>query len=109
LNPLLVILSSYLFQEEDQFVSRYRNGNRKYLEIKSIVEELVDRLLTEQGGLLTSALLAVVEVLRLNPDRYAVIYDTKHDNNDSSDTAVVKVPNSSSSSSPSPCPKLYQN
>jgi hypothetical protein len=85
------------------------NGNRKYLEIKSIVEELVDRLLTEQGGLLTSALLAVVEALRLNPDRNAVIYHTKHDNNDSSDTAVVKVPNSSSSSSPSPCPKLYQN
>ena len=61
---------------------RFRNSNRKYLEIKSIVEEQVNRLLTEQGGMLTSALLAVVEALRLNPDRYAIIYNTKYDNND---------------------------
>jgi hypothetical protein len=53
----------------------FRNSKKKYLEIKGIAEELVNRLLTEQGGLLTSALLAVVEALRLNPDRCAVIYD----------------------------------
>jgi hypothetical protein len=60
---------------------------------------------------LTSALLAVVEALRLNPDRYAIIYNTKYDNNDSgSSTAVVEVPySSSSSSSSSPTyPKPYQ-
>jgi glycogen synthase len=58
---------------------------------------------------LTSALLAVVEALRLNPDRYAIIYNTKYDNNDSgSSTAVVEVPYSSSSSSPT-YPKPYQN
>jgi hypothetical protein len=66
----------YCLQNEknklEQFVFRFRNGNRKYLEIKSIVEEQVNRLLTEQGELLTSALIAV-EALRLNPDRYAII------------------------------------
>ena len=36
----------------------------------------------------TSALIAVVEALRLNPDRYAVIYNTKYDDNDSGGTAV---------------------
>jgi hypothetical protein len=94
----------------EQFVIRFRNSNKKYLKIKSIAGEHVNRLLTEQGGLLTSALLAVIEALRLNPDRYAVIYNTKYDNNDSgSSTAVVEVPYSSSSSSSSPYPKPYQN
>ena len=64
----------------------------------------------EQGGLLTSAPLAVVEALRLNPDRYTIIYNTKYDNNDSgSSTAVVEVPYSSSSSSSSTYPNPYQN
>jgi hypothetical protein len=52
----------------------------------------------------TSALIAVVEALRLNPDRYAVIYNTKYDDNDSGGTDVVEVPYSSSSSS-SPYPQ----
>ena len=86
---------------------RFRNGNKKYLKIKGIVEEQVNSLLTEQVGLLTSALLAVVKALRLNPDRYAIIYNTKHDNDDSGSTAVVEVPYSSSSSSP--YSKPYQN
>ena len=34
-------------------------------------------------SLLTSALIAVVETLRMNPDRYAVIYNSKYDDNDS--------------------------
>jgi len=49
----------------------------------------------------TSALIAVVEALRLNPDRYAVIYNTKYDDNDSGGTAIVEVPSSSTSSSSS--------
>jgi hypothetical protein len=88
---------------------RFRISNKKYLKIKSIAEEHVNRFLTEQDGLLTSALLAVVESLRLNPDRYAIIYNTKYDNKDGgSSTAVVEAPYSSSSSS-SPYPKSYQN
>jgi len=53
----------------------------------------------------TSALIAVVEALRLNPDRYTVIYNTKYDDNDSSGTDVVEVPSSSSSSSSFPYPQ----
>jgi len=52
----------------------------------------------------TSALIAVVEALRLNPDRYAVIYNTKYDDNDSGGTAIVEVPSSSTSSSSFPYP-----
>ena len=90
----------------EQFVLRFRNGNKEYLKIKGIAEEHVNRFLTEQGGLLTSALLAVVEALRLNPDRHAVIYNNKYDKNDSDGTAVVEIPYSSPSS---PYPKPYQN
>jgi chorismate mutase len=66
--------------ELQQFVSRFKNSNEKYLKIKSIAEEVVDRLLKERE--LTSALIAVVEALRMNPDRYAVIYNSKYDDND---------------------------
>jgi hypothetical protein len=52
------------------------------LEIKSSTEEHLNRFLTEQGWLLTSALIAVVEASRMNPDRYAVIYNSGYDNND---------------------------
>jgi hypothetical protein len=39
--------------------------------------------LTEQETLLDLALKAVIEALRMSPDRYAVIYDSKYDSNDS--------------------------
>ena len=55
---------------------------RNTLEIKSIAEDPCKQALTEQGGLLTSALIAVIEALRLNPDRYAIIYNTIYDNDD---------------------------
>ncbi|HEY6885352.1 MAG TPA: hypothetical protein VI278_15060 [Nitrososphaeraceae archaeon] len=37
--------------------------------------------MTEQGSLLTSAIIAVVQALRENPDKYAIIFDnSKYDN-----------------------------
>jgi predicted nuclease with TOPRIM domain len=59
----LVDKVSNLSNEKDQleqFVSRYKNGNRNYLEIRGTAEEIVNRLLAEQGPLLTSAIIAVV-------------------------------------------------
>ena len=81
-----------------QFVSRFKNIDRRYIQIKRIAEEVGDRFLAERKSLLTSALVAVVEALRMNPDRYAIIYNSKYDNNEivfGSSTAV-----SSSSHSP---------
>jgi hypothetical protein len=34
--------------ELEQFVSRFKNGNREYLEIRGTAEQIVNRLLTEQ-------------------------------------------------------------
>ena len=65
----------------EQFVSRYKNGNRSYLEIRSIAEQIVNMLLAEHGALLTSAIIAVVHALRENPDRFAIIFDnSEYDN-----------------------------
>jgi chromosome segregation ATPase len=46
--------------ELQRFVSRFKNSNRRYLQIKGIAEEVVDRLLEERKPLLNSALIAVV-------------------------------------------------
>jgi chorismate mutase len=95
-----------------QFVSRFRNSDRMYLQIKDVAEEQVNRLLTEQESLLDLALKAVIEALRMNPDRYAVIYDSKYDRDDNAsngDSSTITAPISSSSSTYSTFPKAYQN
>jgi chorismate mutase len=93
-----------------QFVYRFKNSNEKYLKIKDIAEEHVNRLLTEEETLLDLALNAVIEALRMNPDRYAVIYNSKYDGDDnvsnSSSTTTVPIP---SASSHSPSTETYQN
>jgi chromosome segregation ATPase len=74
-----------LFNERrqlQQFVLRFKNSNEKYLKIKDVAEEHVKRLLTEQESLLDLALKAVIEALRMNPDRYSIIYNSKYDDKD---------------------------
>ena|SRR5438093_12395322 len=75
-----------------QFVSRFKNGDEKYLKIKDVVEEHVKRLLTDEESLLDLALKAVIEALRMNPDRYAVIYNSKYDSNDNVSTSTFTKP-----------------
>ena len=67
----------------EQFASRFKKSNKKYLIVKSIAEQVVDRLLAERKLLLTSALVALMEALRMNPDRYGVIYNSKYDDSNS--------------------------
>ena len=92
--------------ELQQFVSRFRNSDRRYLQTKRLAEEVVDRLLAERKSLLTSALIAVVEALRMNPDRYAIIYNAKYDNNDDVFESITRAAAISSSHSST---KAYQN
>jgi len=44
------------FTQLQQFVFRFKDIDRRYLQIKSIAEQVVDRLLAERKSLLTSAL-----------------------------------------------------
>ena len=93
----------------EQFVSRFRNTNRRYLKIKSIAEEYVNKLLADQEPLLDLALNSVIEALRMAHDRYAIIYNTKYDNsifasNNNNNGTVAAV-----SYSHFPYLKSYQN
>jgi prefoldin subunit 5 len=97
----------HLYNEKcqlEQFVSRFRNTNRKYLKIKSIAEEYVNKLLADQEPLLDLALNAVIEALRMAHDRYAIIYNTKYDNN-----VFVSNNNNGTVAAVSYSPNLYQN
>jgi predicted nuclease with TOPRIM domain len=90
----------------EQFIFRFKNSNKKYLKIKSIAEEVLNGLLTEEEPLLDLALKAVIEALRINPDRYTVIYDSKYDSDDNvSNSSTTTAPISSSSSTHSTSPK----
>ena len=75
-----------------QFVLRFRNSNEKYLKIKDAAEEQVNRLLTDEETLLDLALNAVIEALRMNPDRYKIIYDSKYDSDDNVSTSAFTKP-----------------
>ncbi|MGB8034766.1 MAG: hypothetical protein WCF03_13205 [Nitrososphaeraceae archaeon] len=64
----------------------------------------------QQNG--TLALIAVVEVLRMNPDSYVIIYDSKYDNNDDVFDNTMDTTAGAAISSSSPCTSSimsYQN
>jgi chorismate mutase len=94
-----------------QFISRFKNGNEKYLKIKDVAEEHVNRLLADEETLLDLALKAVIEALRMNPDKYAIIYNIKYDSDDNvyNSSSTTNVPISSFSSTCSTSTKPYQN
>ena len=97
--PLFIIVLTSQNQKHqiEQFVFRFKNSNKKYLKIKGVAEEYVNRLLTEQETLLDLAFKAVIEALRMTPDRYKIIYNSKYDNNDNifdSNTTPSAMPSS---------------
>jgi hypothetical protein len=71
--------------------------------------------LTEQEPLLDLALKAVIEALRMNPDKYAIIYNSKYDNSNSvfdsssTNTAAAISPPYTSSTSTKPYQNRYNN
>jgi tryptophanyl-tRNA synthetase len=80
----------YLNRKKEQlqdFVTRFKNGDKKYLEIKGIAQEHVNYLLTQRKRMLTIAVIAVIEALKMNADMYMTIFvdsnkdDTLNDSN----------------------------
>jgi len=70
--------------------------------------------LKERKSLLTSAIVAVVEALRMNPDRYAIIYNSKYDNDvnlfdSSASTTAAAISSSYASPHSHSSTKLHQN
>jgi hypothetical protein len=79
-----LVIDLYYNQRKNvrQIAQEARISFRAIADILKKKEEVVDRLVAELKSLLNSALVAVVEALRMNPDRYVVIYNSKYDNND---------------------------
>jgi transposase len=78
---------NYKKEQLQDFVTRFKNGNKKYLEIKGIAQEHVNYLLTQRKRMLTVTIIAVIEALKMNPDMYMTIFvdsnkdDTLNDSN----------------------------
>jgi hypothetical protein len=66
-------LNNHKEQLED-FVASFKSGNKRYLEIKDVAQEHVNYLLTQRKTMLTIAILAVIEALKMNPDKYMAIF-----------------------------------
>jgi DNA-binding CsgD family transcriptional regulator len=67
----------YLNHEKAQLqhsVTNFKTGNKGYLEIKGIVQEHVNYLLTQRKTILTIAIVAVIEALKMNLDTYMTIF-----------------------------------
>ena len=62
--------------------------------------------MTDEESLLDLALKAVIEALRMNPDRYAVIYNRKYDSDDNIFDSST-TPSAMPSSSPMPRNRYY--
>jgi hypothetical protein len=73
-------------QSLEEFVYKFRNTNKKYLKIKSVAEEHVNKLLTQteqdkKALLLSIALQSVILALRESPDRYNIIFSNNNNYN----------------------------
>jgi hypothetical protein len=73
-------------QSLEEFVYKFRNTNKKYLKIKSVAEEHVNKLLTQTEQdkktlLLSIALQSVILALRESPDRYNIIFSNNNNYN----------------------------
>jgi hypothetical protein len=71
----------------EQFVYRFRSTNQKYVRIKNVAFECVNRFFLhalrepDKKGLLSIVLSAVIETLRQNPERYNIIFGNNSENN----------------------------
>jgi|SRR5215217_4176371 len=79
----------------EEFVARFKKSNKRHLKIKSIAEEIVNGLLKDQGALITSAITAVVQALRMNPHRYDIIFGGANGNGHGGIDGIVHSSSSS--------------
>ena len=75
------------------FVEGFKRSNKKYGKIKGIAEEHINRFLADQKILVSAAVLAVTEALRMHPNKHSIICsnDSNYDNdsNDISDQSLA--------------------
>ena len=55
------------------FVEGFKRSNKKYSKIRAIAEEHIDRFLADQKILVSAAVLATIEALRMHPNKHRII------------------------------------
>jgi hypothetical protein len=86
----------YYINEKQQliaFVEGFKRSNKKYSKVRAIAEEHINRFLADQKILVSAAVLAVTEALRMHPNKHRIICsnDSNYDNdsNDISDQSLA--------------------
>jgi chromosome segregation ATPase len=79
----------YINQKEQliAFVEGFKRTNKKYCKIRAIAEEHINSFLADQKILVSAAVLAVTEALRMYPNKHRIIC-TKDGNYDSDSNAI---------------------
>ena len=77
----------YINQKEQQiaFVEGFKRSNKKYGKIRAIAEEHIDRFLSDRKALVSAAVLAVIEALRMHPNKHRMICCNDGNNSDSNE------------------------
>jgi hypothetical protein len=69
------------------FVEGFKRSNKKYCKIKGIAEEHINSFLADQKILVSAAVLAVIEALRMYPNKHRIV--CSNDGNYDSDSNVI--------------------
>ena len=69
------------------FVEGFKRSNKKYGKIRAIAEEHINSFLADQKILVSAAVLAVIEALRMHPNKHRII--CSNDSNYDSDSNAI--------------------
>jgi regulator of replication initiation timing len=77
----------YINQKEHliAFVEGFKRSNKKYGKVRAIAEEHINSFLTDRKALVSAAVLAVIEALRMHPNKHRMICCNDGNNSDSNE------------------------
>jgi hypothetical protein len=91
----------YIDQKEQliAFVEGFKRSNKKYGKVRAIAEQHINSFLTDRKALVSAAVLAVIEALRMHPNKHRMICCNDGNNSDSNEMsndslAVLSEPES---------------
>ena len=73
----------------ETFIETYKRTDKKYYKIKKIAEDHITSFLTDRKALLSAAVIAVTEALKMHPNKHQIICNTDSVINMSDDPATT--------------------
>jgi transcriptional regulator len=78
----------YYINEKEQIIASvegFKRSNKKYGKVRAIAEEHIDRFLSDRKALVSAAVLAVIEALRMHPNKHRMICCNDGNNSNSNE------------------------